>query len=218
MPGCVGEDDEQYLVKRAEEAVAANPEKSDRAIAQEIGVSDKTVAKARKRTADQSAVAKRTGKDGKKRMSPAAPKTWAATQPLHPFLLDFQNRTIVRMEMTADKHVRHGMVDLEVDELNALRDKITARMDELDRLWTRVLAEVRHGQEHNSSNLRVFVSITRIEISVRQGSRTSLHHLVRNLDFGRANDIRFVGRDDEAEVRGEAVMDAYAAGARVLHN
>jgi hypothetical protein len=46
------------------------------------------------------------------------------------------------MEMTADKHVRHGMVDLEVDELNALRDKITARMDELDRLWTRVLAEV----------------------------------------------------------------------------
>jgi hypothetical protein len=59
-----------------------------------------------------------------------------------PFLLDFQNRTIVRMEMTADKHVRHGMVDLEVDELNALRDKITARMDELDRLWTRVLAEV----------------------------------------------------------------------------
>jgi hypothetical protein len=75
MPGCFGEDDEQYLVKRAEEAVAANPEKSDRAIAQEIGVSDKTVAKARKRTADQSAVAERTGKDGKKRMSPAAPKT-----------------------------------------------------------------------------------------------------------------------------------------------
>jgi hypothetical protein len=54
-------------------------------------------------------------------------------------------------------------------------------------------------------------------MSVRQGSR-SLHHLVRNLDFGRANDIRFVGRDDEADVRGEAVMDAYAAGARVLHN
>ena len=134
------------------------------------------------------------------------------------FLLDFQNRTIVRMEMTADKHVRHGMVDLEVDELNALRDKITARMDELDRLWTRVLVEVRHGQEHNSSNLRVFVSITRIEISVRQGSRTSLHHLVRNLDFGRANDIRFAGRDGEADVRGEAVMGAYAAGARVLHN
>ena len=44
-----------------------NPEKSDRAIAAEIGVSDKTVGKARKRTADQSAVAKRTGRDGKKR-------------------------------------------------------------------------------------------------------------------------------------------------------
>jgi hypothetical protein len=38
-------------------ALARSPEKSDRAIAKEIGVSDKTVAKARRSTADHSAVA-----------------------------------------------------------------------------------------------------------------------------------------------------------------
>jgi hypothetical protein len=57
---------------RAKEAVEANPEKSDRAIAAEIGVSDKTVAKARKATADNSAVEERTGLDGKKRKVPSA--------------------------------------------------------------------------------------------------------------------------------------------------
>jgi DNA-binding transcriptional MocR family regulator len=55
---------------RAAAAVALDPAKSDRAIAEEIGVSDKTVAKARKATADQSAVEKRTGKDGKVRKLP----------------------------------------------------------------------------------------------------------------------------------------------------
>src|SRR5260370_25850343 len=45
--------------QRGEGAIAANAAKSDRAIAAEIGVSDKTVAKARKRTADKSAVGKR---------------------------------------------------------------------------------------------------------------------------------------------------------------
>jgi hypothetical protein len=62
----------------AAKAVAAHPEKSDRTIAREIGVSDKTVAKARKATAEKSAVAKRMGRDGKarklpnKRMTPEA--------------------------------------------------------------------------------------------------------------------------------------------------
>jgi hypothetical protein len=49
----------------AASAVAKNPEKSDRAIAAEIGVSDKTVAKARKSGADKSAP-KRIGRNGKK--------------------------------------------------------------------------------------------------------------------------------------------------------
>ena len=54
----------------AAKAVAAHPEKSDRTIAKEIGVSDKTVAKARKATAEKSAVAKRVGRDGKARKLP----------------------------------------------------------------------------------------------------------------------------------------------------
>jgi len=59
--------------ERAAAAVAASPEKSNRAIAAEIGVSDKTVAAARKATAEHSAVpATRTGRDGKARRMPAA--------------------------------------------------------------------------------------------------------------------------------------------------
>lgn len=57
--------------QRAEVAVKANPEKSDRAIAEEIGVSDFTVRKARKKsTASDHAVGKRTGRDGKVRRLP----------------------------------------------------------------------------------------------------------------------------------------------------
>jgi hypothetical protein len=55
---------------RAAEALAAHPEKSDRAIAEEVGVSDMTVGRARKLTATNVAVEGRLGKDGKKRKSP----------------------------------------------------------------------------------------------------------------------------------------------------
>jgi hypothetical protein len=64
--------------------IAAQPAKSDRAIAAEIGVDHKTVAKVRKKaesTAEVSPVAKRTGKDGKARKQPkphrVRPKTKA---------------------------------------------------------------------------------------------------------------------------------------------
>jgi hypothetical protein len=57
--------------QRAADAVAKNPEKSNRAIADEIGVDEKTVRKVRS-TADQSAVEERTGKDGKTRKMPKA--------------------------------------------------------------------------------------------------------------------------------------------------
>jgi hypothetical protein len=50
----------------AAKAVAANPEKSDRAIAADIGVSDFTVRKARQSGASNHAPDKRIGKDGKK--------------------------------------------------------------------------------------------------------------------------------------------------------
>jgi hypothetical protein len=48
-------------------AVAANPDKSDRAIAPEIGVGSNTVRRARRATAPNGAVEARTGRDGKKR-------------------------------------------------------------------------------------------------------------------------------------------------------
>jgi hypothetical protein len=62
-----------YLPKavRAAEAVAAHPEKSDRAIAADIGVSQPTVSKARKETTDNNlSVERRIGLDGKTRRMP----------------------------------------------------------------------------------------------------------------------------------------------------
>lgn len=49
--------------KRAEAAIAANPEKSDRAFAAEIGVNQST--RARKRSDAGASVGKRVGQDGK---------------------------------------------------------------------------------------------------------------------------------------------------------
>ncbi|HEX8837465.1 MAG TPA: hypothetical protein VF748_11055 [Candidatus Acidoferrum sp.] len=57
---------------RAAAAVAANPEKSDRAIAADIGVSQPTVSRARKKTTDTSvSVERRTGRDGRTRRQPS---------------------------------------------------------------------------------------------------------------------------------------------------
>jgi hypothetical protein len=56
---------------RIEAALKRNPERSDRAHAGELGVSDKTIAKVRKSTAEGSAVdGKRVGKDGRARKQP----------------------------------------------------------------------------------------------------------------------------------------------------
>jgi DNA-binding MarR family transcriptional regulator len=55
---------------RAAEAIAKNPEKSSRKIAEEIGVSEPTVRRARKSTASCDAVEKRVGRDGKSRKLP----------------------------------------------------------------------------------------------------------------------------------------------------
>jgi hypothetical protein len=70
-PGC--QCDAAYVPARvyAAKAIAAHPEKSDRAIAAAIGVDSKTVAKARKATAEKSAVEKRMGRDGKARKLPS---------------------------------------------------------------------------------------------------------------------------------------------------
>ena len=59
-------------LQRAADAVAEHPEKSNRAIAEEIGVDEKTVRQARASTADYSAVDEpRTGRDGKTRRLPS---------------------------------------------------------------------------------------------------------------------------------------------------
>ncbi len=67
---------------KATEAVAANPEKSDRAIAAEIGVASNTVRRARQATAPSGAVRKRVGKDGKARKLPTKAKTQIQKQRL----------------------------------------------------------------------------------------------------------------------------------------
>jgi hypothetical protein len=68
---------------RAREAVEANPEKSDRAIAKEVGVSQPTVSKARKEleaTDKQLSVQERTGLDGKTRKLPERNAETASTK------------------------------------------------------------------------------------------------------------------------------------------
>jgi len=57
--------------QRAAEAVAAHPEKSDRAIAAEIGVSHTTLQQARQLATDLPVDEPRTGKDGKTRRLPS---------------------------------------------------------------------------------------------------------------------------------------------------
>ncbi len=58
--------------QRAAEAIKEHPEKSNRAIADEIGVDEKTVRQARDSTADNSAVDEpRIGLDGKRRKLPS---------------------------------------------------------------------------------------------------------------------------------------------------
>jgi hypothetical protein len=56
---------------RAAKAIIENPGRSDRSIAAEIGVSDRTVNRARGSTATHDAVEKRVGADGRSRKQPA---------------------------------------------------------------------------------------------------------------------------------------------------
>jgi len=52
-------------IDRAAYALLKNPEKSDRAIAAEVGVDHKTVGKARRATGESSPIEQRVGRDGK---------------------------------------------------------------------------------------------------------------------------------------------------------
>lgn len=66
--------------RMAARAIAAHPEKSDRAIAADLGVSDRTVNRARKSTATNDAVRQRIGKDGKARKLPQRQRPNIRTQ------------------------------------------------------------------------------------------------------------------------------------------
>ncbi|MGY2933284.1 hypothetical protein ACVWZ6_002886 [Bradyrhizobium sp. GM6.1] len=77
--------------QRTAEAIAANPEKFDRAIAAEIGVSHPTVAKARRSTGKQLPVEQRTGRHGKQRKAP----TMSAAQVEAVDELDARDRAVV---------------------------------------------------------------------------------------------------------------------------
>jgi Winged helix-turn-helix DNA-binding len=63
-----------FLFQRAAEAIQANPLKSNRAIAEELGISEPTVRRARKSPAsrDAPALGKRIGRDGKGYRLPGA--------------------------------------------------------------------------------------------------------------------------------------------------
>lgn len=59
-----------------------------------------------------------------------------------PLMVDEDTGKMSRMEITADKHVKHDFVSVEVDDLNKLDDKITKLDDEFDALYERALAEI----------------------------------------------------------------------------
>jgi len=117
---------------RAEEAVKANPEKSDRAIADDIGVSHQTVMRERKKaTGPHGPVEKRVGKDGKSRKPPkrGTGKTAEKYQ---------QTRSAVRDSMTAGQAVNTKAVAAEqgvsVDTVERAALAEQARIDLLEEL------------------------------------------------------------------------------------
>jgi hypothetical protein len=96
----------------AAKAVTAHPEKSDRAIAAEIGVSDKTVGKARRATAESSAVKARVGLDGIARKQPAKRK---------------RGKRLVSTEESVAK--MRAQMEAEEASLEAEIDRLIARLD-----------------------------------------------------------------------------------------
>jgi hypothetical protein len=127
-----------YLPKavRAAEAIEANPEKSDRAIAKELGVSDRTVNRARPSTATHDAVGQRTGLDGKTR---SLRKRISDDEMHH----EAANRRRVFMQCVSDS-VRKaeqgaGLVDALGEEID---DEILNEFDRLIEVWSKLRAEM----------------------------------------------------------------------------
>jgi hypothetical protein len=98
--------------ERAEAAVKANPGKSDRAIAEEIGTSHTTIQRARKSTGTNVPVEKRVGRDGKKRSQPKP-----RTRPVENRARDAvrsrveTGQPVNARKVGADKGISHVMVE-----------------------------------------------------------------------------------------------------------
>jgi hypothetical protein len=56
-------------------------------------------------------------------------------------VLNLDNRAMYRMETTADRTVRHGMIPVSVDEISGLTGQIIAITEEFDALYEQVLAD-----------------------------------------------------------------------------
>ena len=132
----------------AAKALAANPKKSDRAIAAEIGVSDTTVLRARRRAASNEAPEKRKGRDGKHypAKQAAAPVSlcgadWETMQPiLHPNSNHPHHLRKRGFLYRADEAIRHA----QADDLAGM--KVTAEMRRLAlkaaRVWTELATQL----------------------------------------------------------------------------
>jgi hypothetical protein len=59
-----------------------------------------------------------------------------------PFVLNQETGGIVRMESTADKSIRHGFMNAEIDDLNQLATDIETVDDEFDQLYLRAVDEL----------------------------------------------------------------------------
>jgi hypothetical protein len=98
---------------RAARAVAANPGKSDRAHAAELGVGSNTVRRARKATAPSGAVEKRVGQDGKVRKMPKRRRPMFLTS----------NKDVMPTEEEAEKSYQETLYDQACLFLESMTDK-----------------------------------------------------------------------------------------------
>jgi hypothetical protein len=130
---------------RAIAAIAKNPEKSDRAIAAEIGVGNKTVSRARS-TVSHDTVDKRTGKDGRTRKMPRQSKRGIVTPKQD------QARAIVRKKLEANEPIsphrlqeEHGIshvtFDMAIAAETARRDALSEKYNSEPMVSVHVLIE-----------------------------------------------------------------------------
>jgi hypothetical protein len=125
---------------RAADALAADPEKSDRAIAEDIGVGKDTVRRARKATGAPAPV-KRTGLDGKKRRAPRPKTTPAKAEPQPAAAGSFNEALAMCIENLADDPRKDCVIGVRA----LLKTSMSAiRVEDRQALIAEVRAEIKH--------------------------------------------------------------------------